>query len=596
MGNQISPFRNIIKLVGNIILLQVRLKLNQTAFKAVRDKEAQDKATQDKEAQDKATQDKATQDKEAQDKEAQDKATQDKEAQDKAAPKKLEIMNIRKHPEGYIQLTDLEGIKLGYLPSLFLYHEGVMDLDGKVYKHILWNKIYMLTKPCGKYEVSKLTEWDVKQMNPDVDGILPGICAYFPNTTGRYPSQIEKHPDITGNIKIPGMSDCPGQSLLYYVSGYAQQYTTQVPSLIILEAIKKMDEGNMSSMCYADINGNTPLFFPSIIIYVNLWDHGYIDRKGQTYNNLKHYLRTFPVICELIKYGCDINHTNNYGMSPLLYWVYQCVPVKYINFLIVCGANLSCPFLVENNVNLIDLLHSSPFKNENFDEILGFLTLQYTLIYKNPINMFKLICADKPIYATPSEQNFCINTSLKKYTEIAGGCYAAFFGGTGCSIIDGNELVRIRFLTGAHGLRPIRKRLIEYLVSDEERKEEKKKINIRFKFNECLIELCKRQYCGLYDPLKRSGRYNEERTELRLKIEFAYYIYEKYDEDGVCINDPEKKLIEKYKYFSIYIYSQILYDKKIINYRKEVKYMTYDREKKLVVLSVYTELEDSRFW
>jgi hypothetical protein len=153
-------------------------------------------------------------------------------------------------------------------------------------------------------------------------------------------------------------------------------------------------------------------------------------------------------------------------------------------------------------------------------------------------------------------------------------------------------------------LRPIRKRLIEYLVSDKERKEEKEKINFRFKFNECLIELYKRQYCGLYDPLKRSGQYNEKRTELRLKIEFAYYIYEKYDEDGVCINDPEKKLIEKDKYLEIYRYSQILYDKKIINYRKEVRYMTYDRKKKLVELSVYTEvelsvytqLEDSRFW
>jgi len=589
MGNQISPFRNIIKLVGNIILLQVRLKLNQTAFKAV-----QDKATQDK-------------------------ATQDKATQDKAAPKKLEIMNIRKHQEGYIQLRDMEmgcfkemeGIKLGYLPSLFLYPQGAMDLDGKVNKYGLdlrWIIIYMLAEPCGKYKVSKLSKLDVKQMNPDVDGILPGVCAYFPNMTGRYPSQIEKHPDITGNhpIKIPGMSDCPGQSLLYYVSGYAQQqqYTTQVPSLIILEAFKKRDEGNMSSLCYADINGNTPLFFPSIIIYVNLRDHGYIDREGQTYNNLKHYLRTFPVICELIKYGCDINHINNYGMSPLLYWVYQCVPVKYINFLIVCGANLSCPFLVENNVNLIDLLHSSPFKNENFDEILGFLTLQYTLIYKNPINMFKLICADKPVYATPSEQNFCISNSLKKYTEIAKGCYAAFFGGTGCSIIDGNELVRIRFLTGAHGLRPIRKRLIEYLVSDEERKEEKKKINIRFKFNECLIELYKRQYSGLYDPLslydplKHSGQYNEKRTILRLQIVFAYYIYEKYDEDGLCINDPGKKLIKKYKYkyMEIHDYSQILYDKKIINYCKERRYMTYDKEKKLVELSVYTQLEDSRFW
>ena len=98
MGNQISPFRNIIKLVGNIILLQVRLKLNQTAFKAVQDKATQDKATQDKATQDKAVQDKATQDKATHDKATQDKATQDKATQDKAthdkaAPKKLEIMN-----------------------------------------------------------------------------------------------------------------------------------------------------------------------------------------------------------------------------------------------------------------------------------------------------------------------------------------------------------------------------------------------------------------------------------------------------------------------------------------------------------------------
>jgi hypothetical protein len=51
-------------------------------------------------------------------------------------------------------------------------------------------------------------------------------------------------------------------------------------------------------------------------------------------------------------------------------------------------------------------------------------------------------------------------------------CWVAFFGGSGTSTVRGNDdeprLVRARFLTGAHGLRPIRNRLVGYLVERKE--------------------------------------------------------------------------------------------------------------------------------
>jgi len=42
--------------------------------------------------------------------------------------------------------------------------------------------------------------------------------------------------------------------------------------------------------------------------------------------------------------------------------------------------------------------------------------------------------------------------------------YAAIFQGSGTRVTSA-ELVRVRFLTGAHGLRPIRNRIVQYLAS-----------------------------------------------------------------------------------------------------------------------------------
>ena len=48
----------------------------------------------------------------------------------------------------------------------------------------------------------------------------------------------------------------------------------------------------------------------------------------------------------------------------------------------------------------------------------------------------------------------------------ARACFAALFEGSGSRLGSGEgRLVRVRYLTGAHGLRPIRVRLVAYLVA-----------------------------------------------------------------------------------------------------------------------------------
>ena len=46
-------------------------------------------------------------------------------------------------------------------------------------------------------------------------------------------------------------------------------------------------------------------------------------------------------------------------------------------------------------------------------------------------------------------------------------CFAAFYAGTGVEEGETFELCRVRFLTNAHGLRPIRFRLVAYLVAPQ---------------------------------------------------------------------------------------------------------------------------------
>ena len=51
----------------------------------------------------------------------------------------------------------------------------------------------------------------------------------------------------------------------------------------------------------------------------------------------------------------------------------------------------------------------------------------------------------------------------------ARACYATFYQGSGWT---GEELVRVRFLTNVHGLRPIRVRLVAYIVTKGARSRE----------------------------------------------------------------------------------------------------------------------------
>jgi len=415
------------------------------------------------------------------------------------------------------------------------------------------------------------------KVDTNIDGILPGLMGSIVST---YTSDDK--------CLVPGMAMIKDQTLAFYISGYTQegyrwdqtpQSTNSFQSNVVSKFIQAdckyfhIDIKNLFSA--QDSNGNTALFFPFLTIVLDGSENlGRISTVAKKYRNCIHYLRTLGIISELIMLGCDVNHCNIFEMSPLVYWVYQCVPLKYIEFLIKCGASLSCPFLDTSKIDLITILKISPFKNENYPELLEFLSSRYKMKSIEPIVLFQSI-----FY-----HNISYNASIKDLENVKTGfsihaadCYAAFFQGSG-SNLKGNDLARLRFLTGAHGLRPIRNRLVRYLVSNEWKKREIVEIDYHIKFKHCLIELIKRynygyKYTaeGFIEWYERGGPDMSRRINLRFGIICAHYIYENYDRGFGMISKYKTKEFKGFPFIYSHItpYLDKLYDEGGLKYTDE---------------------------
>jgi len=430
-------------------------------------------------------------------------------------------------PPSYDTMLGLwEALISGNRRKLFSYANDVVfdenfDINMKLSRYIL------NTNPKTQYETFDMKyEYHRRNVINDSDGILPGLLMY------KYNSYIKRDQVL----QSPGLSLCSGIGIGHIITGYLEipSNIEPTPSNMVIEVVKAackksvFGKNNIKDILGAvDINGNTGLYF----VYLNCryFTHEYdTDGKSYYFTRTKHYLRTIHILYELIKNGCNVNHINKYGMSPLVYWVYQCVPVKYIRFLIDNGAVLSCPFLEENRINLIDLLDSSPFKNEeNYKDVRELLFLESKEKILKPYQCFDSIISNSFI-RNRNKFGF-INTlpDFKSVLEIYVckdmlSCYAAFFNGTGyCKKTD--DLARVRMLTGSHGLRPIRNRLVKYLVINSATIHE---IIHCCMFNKCINELNIISQYGFKKFKNHCDKYQEKmlikRENKRLLISFAY--------------------------------------------------------------------------